>query len=111
MGKNGEETRKTENRNKNARNKNGRKRPTSKQAVAIIGAGLLLLMYLAALIAAIVDRSASGRLFFVCLYATVVIPILIWVYTWLYGKITGKRTFTDFTPDESDSEERTDRSS
>lgn len=103
MAKNEEEIRIKDNSNQN-----GRKKPTSKQVVAIIGIGLLLLMYLAALIAAIVDNSASGRLFFVCLYATVVIPILIWVYTWLYGKLTGKRTFTDFAPDKSDSDEEPD---
>lgn len=75
--------------------RSGKKRITSKQVVAIIGIVLLLLMYLAALIAAITDNSASGRLFFVCLYATIVIPLLIWIYTWMYGKLTGKRTFTD----------------
>lgn len=72
------------------------KKITSKQVVAIIGIVLLVLMYIATLIAAIVDSSASGRLFWVCLYATVVIPILIWVYTWMYGKLTQKHTFADF---------------
>lgn len=69
---------------------------TSKRVVALIGVILLVLLYLAALIAAIVDRSASGSLFRICLYATIVIPILIWVYTWMYGKLTRKHTFADF---------------
>lgn len=74
------------------------KKVTSKQVVAFIGVILLVLLYAAALIAAIVDSSVSGRLFWVCLYATVVIPILIWVYTWMYGKLTQKHTFADFEP-------------
>lgn len=69
---------------------------TSKQVVAMIGIILLVLLYVVTLIAAIVDRSASGRLFWVCLYATVAIPILIWIYTWMYGKLTRKHTFADF---------------
>ncbi len=73
-----------------------KKKIISKQVVAIIGIVLLVLMYIMALIAAIVDSSASGRLFWSCLYATVVIPILIWIYTWMYGKLTPKHTFADF---------------
>lgn len=72
------------------------KKVTSKQIVAMIGIVLLVLMYIVTLVAAIMDSSASGRLFWACLYATVVIPILIWVYTWMYGKLTQKHTFADF---------------
>lgn len=87
--------------NKNNESKDGRtpspgKKVTSKQVVAIIGIVLLVLMYIVTLVAAIADSSASGRLFWMCLYATVVIPILIWVYTWMYGKLTQKHTFADF---------------
>lgn len=69
---------------------------TSKQVVAMIGIILLVLLYVVTLIVAIVDRSASGRLFWLCLYATIAIPILIWFYTWMYGKLTRKHTFADF---------------
>lgn len=72
------------------------KRVTSKQVAAIIGVALLILMYIGALVAAVIDKSASGRLFRVCLYATAIIPILIWIYTWMYGKLTQKHTFADF---------------
>ncbi len=75
------------------------KKITSKQAAAILGIVLLVLMYIAALIAAVADKSASGSLFRICLYATVTIPILIWIYTWMYGKLTRKHTFADFEPD------------
>ena len=79
-----------------SRTPNSGKKITSKQVIAIIGIVLLVLMYIATLIAAIADSSASGRLFWMCLYATIVIPILIWVYTWMYGKLTQKHTFADF---------------
>lgn len=68
---------------------------TSKQIVAIIGIALLVLMYIATLIVAIVDTSASGRWFGLCLSATFVIPLIIWVYTWMYGKLTKKSTIAD----------------
>lgn len=79
-----------------SRTPNSGKKMTSRQVVAIIGIVLLVLMYIATLIAAIADSSASGHLFRMCLYATIVIPILIWVYTWMYGKLTQKHTFADF---------------
>lgn len=72
------------------------KKITSRQVVAIIGIVLLVLMYIVTLIAAIADKSASGNLFRICLFATVAIPILIWIYTWMYGKLTRKHTFADF---------------
>lgn len=76
-----------------------RKKITSKQVVALGGVVLLVLMYVVTLIVAIVDRSASGRLFAMCLLATFAIPILIWIYIWMYGKLTGKRTIADLEPE------------
>lgn len=72
------------------------KKMTSKQIVAIIGIVLLVLMYVVTLLAAIFDNSASGRLFWMCLFSTVAIPILIWIYTWMYGVLTRKHTIADF---------------
>lgn len=71
------------------------KKVTSKQIAAIISIILLVLLYVVTLIAAFVDNSASGTLFMLCLFATIAIPVLIWIYTWMYGKLTGKRTFAD----------------
>lgn len=73
-----------------------KKRVTSKQVVAMTGVTLLLILYIATLIVAIVDRSASGRWFWMCLIATMAVPLLIWIYTWLYGKLTRKHTIADF---------------
>lgn len=69
---------------------------TSKQIVAWIGIILLVLLYIITLIVAIFDTSTSGRLFGLCLLATVAIPLLIWIYTWMYGKLSGKHTIADF---------------
>lgn len=73
------------------------KKMTSKQVVPLVGVILLVLLYLVTLIVAIVDTSSSGRLFAMCLFATIAIPLLIWIYTWLYGKLTGKRAIGDPT--------------
>lgn len=78
------------------------KKITSKQIVAIIGIILLLLLYIITLIVAFVDTSASGKLFALCLYASMAIPLLIWIYTWMYGKLTNKKTFADFDINISD---------
>ncbi|MCM1187025.1 MAG: hypothetical protein NC251_02045 [Lachnoclostridium sp.] len=69
---------------------------TSKQIVAMIGVLLLLALYITTLIVAFVDNSASGKLLSLCLYGTVTIPLIIWIYTWMYGKLTGKKTIADF---------------
>lgn len=74
---------------------NKKKKISSKQVVAIIGILLLVLLYLVTLIAAFIDNSASNRLFAMCLFATLAVPILIWLYIWMYGKLTGKHVITD----------------
>lgn len=72
-----------------------KKKVTSKQVVAMTGVILLVLLYVVTLIVSIIDKSASGQWFMICLMATVAIPILIWIYTWMYGKLTGKKTIAD----------------
>lgn len=74
---------------------NASKKATSKQIAAIIGIILLVLLYVVTLVAAFADNSASGTLFMLCLFATIAIPVLIWIYTWMYGKLTGRHTFAD----------------
>ena len=72
---------------------------TSKQIFAIIGIVVLVLLYLITLLAAIFDSSATHALFASCLLATVAIPLLIWIYTWMFGKLTNRSTFADFHPE------------
>lgn len=77
-------------------NSKGQKKITSKQVVAMAGIVLLVLLYVVTLLAAIFDSSASGRLFQACLFATVAVPLLCWIYTWMYGIFAKKHTIADF---------------
>lgn len=79
---------------------NKKTKMTSKQIFAIIGIIVLVLLYLVTLLAAIFDSSASHALFAACLLATVAIPLLIWIYTWMFGKLTNRSTFADFHPED-----------
>ncbi len=64
----------------------------SKQIAAWICIILLVLLYIVTFIAAIMDSSESGVLFRTCLMATIVLPILLWIYIWIYGKMKDKHT-------------------
>ena len=75
---------------------NKKKKMTSKQIVALIGVVLLVMLYVITLLAAIFDTSATKSLFQVCLFGTVAIPLLIWIYIWMYGKLAQKHTIADF---------------
>lgn len=75
--------------------KKSNKKMTSKQIVAIIGVILLVLLYVVTLILAFVDPAVSGDLFMICLFSTIIVPVLIWIYTWMYGMLTGKSTMAD----------------
>ena len=73
---------------------------TSRQVVALAGVVLLVLLYIITLITAIADHSASAKWFRISLSGTFVIPLIIWIYTWMYGRLTGKHTIGDpDTPD------------
>lgn len=67
----------------------------ARQIGALICVILLVLLYVATLIFAILDFEGSDRLFAACLMATVGLPILLWIYIWIYGKYTGKHTLAD----------------
>lgn len=71
------------------------KKMTSKQIVALIGIVLLVLLYVITLILAFINTEATNTLFVICLFATIIVPVLIWIYTWMYGKLTGKSTMAD----------------
>lgn len=74
---------------------NNKKKVTSKQVVAMVGVILLVLMYIVTLVVAIVDTSASGKYFAVCMACTLIIPIIIWIYSWMYGRYSGKKVIGD----------------
>lgn len=68
---------------------------------ALVGVILLVLLYLATLISAIFNFDGSGRLFQACLFATIAIPLLIWIYIFLYGKLTDRHTMASFESKET----------
>ena len=64
---------------------------TAKQIAALLGVILLVLMYLLLLVFAICDFEGSEVLFRVCLMATFIIPLLIWIYVYLYDRMKKSR--------------------
>lgn len=64
---------------------------TAKQIAALIGVGLLVLLYILLLIFAIFDFEGSDMMFRACLYGTIIVPILLWVYIFLYDKLRKSR--------------------
>lgn len=99
----------TANSKSQTENKKDKKRKASvRQTAALIGVVLLALLYVLTLIASVTDSSASGTWFRASLFATMALPLLIWIYTWLYGKFTGKRTMGD--PPSSVTEDTADQS-
>ena len=72
-----------------------KKQITSRQVAALAGILLLALLYIVTLIVAIFDSSEPGRWFMICIFATVAVPMLLWIYMWMYGKLTGKPTIAD----------------
>lgn len=64
----------------------------SKQIAAWVCIILLILLYLATFIIAVLDFPGSDVLFQSCLVADIGLPILLWLYIWLYGKIKDRHT-------------------
>ncbi len=75
--------------------KSKKSKVTSRQIVAMAGVILLVLMYVVTLILAVTDSSASGKFFALSLCATLVVPIILFLYSWMYGRITGKKIIGD----------------
>lgn len=68
---------------------------THRQAAAITGVVLLVLLYVVTFIVAILDNSDSSRWFYIFLFATFAVPLLTWIYIWIYGRMTGKPAVGD----------------
>lgn len=76
----------------------------SKQIAAWVCIVLLVLLYVATFVIALLDFPGSGTLFQACLVATIGLPILLWIYIWLYGKFKDKHTIAsmDILKDEEE---------
>ena len=66
-------------------------RPMFKRVLALIGVGILILMYLLLLIFAIIDFAGWQRYFFACLGATIIIPAILWINMYLYDRMMDRR--------------------
>ena len=67
------------------------KKISPKQIAAMICVVLLVGMYVATLIVALLDFPGWDRLFQACLVATIGLPILLWIYIWLYKQVKEKK--------------------
>ena len=67
------------------------KKISPKQIAAMICIVLLVGMYVATLIVALLDFPGRDRLFQACLVATIGLPILLWIYIWLYQQIKERK--------------------
>lgn len=65
---------------------------TPKRICAILCIIFLVMIYIGTLIAAIIMPESGSRLFAICLFATVIVPIVAYIYIWIYTQITGKKT-------------------
>lgn len=87
-----------------------KKKKTPKQIAALVAVVLLLSMYVITFIVACVAPVDTGNLFGACLFATMAIPLLAWIYIWIYGQMTGKKTIADLNwlqdPEERVAEEK-----
>lgn len=70
------------------------------QVLAILGVILLISLYAATLVFAIIDNPNSGNLFKASIYATIIVPVLLYTYIGVY-KYTQKNN-EDKAKDESD---------
>lgn len=73
-----------------------------KQLSAVIAILLLVGLYVATFVFAIIDSPNSGRMFQACLFATVAVPILLWIWLWLYSVVVKK---DDIAPPSSPEQE------
>lgn len=89
------------NTNANQTENNKNRKRTPKQIIALVGVILLALLYVTTFVLAFVDNSASGKLFMTSFVATALLPMVLWIYTWIFGKMTGKKTIADFQLEET----------
>lgn len=74
----------------------------TKQVLAILAIVILLGLYIATFLFALMDSPNSGRMFQACLFATIGVPLLLWIYMWGYGVLTKKDTMATFFPNNKD---------
>lgn len=71
---------------------------TGKKILAIIAVSFLLILYIVTFISAIIGSEASLLLFRACLYGTISIPILFWIFLRIYAYYQDKKQMDDDSP-------------
>lgn len=65
---------------------------TAKRIIAWIAIVLLLGMYIATFVSALLSRPGTGDLFRFCLGMTIAVPIFAWIAIWAVGVLTHRHT-------------------
>lgn len=68
---------------------------TVKRIAALTAVVLLAGLYVVTFFVALFYPMDAGNLFGACLIATVLVPVLAWIFIWIYGQTTGKETIAD----------------
>jgi epoxide hydrolase-like predicted phosphatase len=71
---------------------NNEKTPVYKRVLALAGIVLLVGMYVALLLLALLGSPATYNMFLGCVAATVAVPIMLWLAIWAIGALTGRHT-------------------
>ena len=61
-----------------------------KRIFAIIGVILLVSLYILTLVMALTDNTSTMRMLEASVFATIIIPVLIWTYTFIYRLLKKK---------------------
>ena len=74
---------------------------------------LLVMMYVGTLVVAIVWPENASKLFALCLFVTVAVPICAYLGIWLYTQATGKKTIASVPeiPGEKEAKETSENAS
>ena len=67
------------------------KKKSSVRIAAWIGIGLLVVLYAATLVVAIIDFENSKRLFNALVIADIALPILIWIYICIFKQVQERK--------------------
>lgn len=78
-----------------------------KRVLALIGVGILIVLYISTLICALSGSENFMNLLMSSIYATVVIPVLIWAYSFVYKLL--KKHYTSGIDSDIDSNKGSDQ--
>ncbi len=77
-----------------------------KQILAILAIILLVALYMTTIVMAIIDHSQSMNMFKASIGLTILIPILIWLYTFFYKTISNHKKANRPEPEETATSDR-----